>query len=129
MGLLIQRRFIMQVTRNQIIAGAANFIRSEVIPHVPDKSFRAILEAGSAMVEMAPQMADRYFNHPVIAAMLREQDGNYDLDFAEAAVVKAMEAHGNLTLTVPGIKWISPETKTLTFSPNDVRTLKRYITG
>ena len=119
----------MQVTRNQIIAGAANFIRSEVIPHVPDKSFRAILEAGAAMVEMAPQMADRDFNHPVIAAMLREQDANYDLDFAEAAVVKAMEAHGNLTLTVPGIKWISPETKTLTFSPNDVRTLKRYITG
>lgn len=119
----------MQVTKNQIIAGAVNFVRDEIIPHIPDKNFRSVLEAGAAMVEMVPQMADKYFDNPIASAALREHDGAYDLDFAEAAIVKAMEAHGNLTITIPGIKWISPETKTLTFTPNDVRTLKRYITG
>lgn len=119
----------MQATRAQIISGAANFLRGEVIPHIPDVTFRGMLEAGAAMVEMAPQMADKLFNNPMFAAMLQEKDGAYDLDFAESAICKAMEKHGNWSITIPGMKWISPQEKTLTFTPNDVKALKRYIAG
>lgn len=119
----------MQATRAQIISGAANFLRSEVIPHIPDVTFRGMLEAGAAMVELAPQITDKYFALPIVAMALQEKDGAYDLDFTEAAICKAMEKHGNWTVTIPGIKFISPQEKTLTFTPNDVKTLKRYIAG
>lgn len=119
----------MQATKAQIITGAANFLRAEVIPHIPDVTFRGILEAGAAIVEMSPQIADKYFTMPIVTMALQEKDGMYDLDFAEAAVCKAMETHGNWTVTIPGIKFISPQEKTLTFTPNDVKTLKRYIAG
>lgn len=119
----------MQATKAQIISGMANFLRSEVIPHIPDVTFRGMLEAGAAMVEMAPQITDKYFSIPIVAMALQEKDGMYDLDFAEAAVCKAMEKHGNWSITIPGIKFISPQEKTLTFTPNDIKTLKRYIAG
>lgn len=119
----------MQATKAQVVSGTANFLRSEVIPHVPDVTFRGILEAGATFVEMSPQMADKYFSIPLVAMALQEKDGAYDLDFAETAICKAMEKHGNWTITIPGIKLISPQEKTLTFTPNDVKTLKRYIAG
>lgn len=119
----------MQATKAQIVSGAANFLRSEVIPHIPEVTFRGMLEAGATMVELAPQIVDKYFGMPIVAMALQEQDGAYDLDFAETAICKAMEKHGSWTITIPGIKFISPQEKTLTFTPNDVKTLKRYITG
>lgn len=119
----------MQATKAQVITGTANFLRAEVIPHIPDVTFRGILEVGATMVEMSPQIADRYFAMPIIAMALQEKDGVYDLDFAETAICKAMEKHGNWTITIPGVKWISPQEKSLTFTPNDVKALKRYIAG
>ena len=119
----------MQITKQQMLNGAAKYIRGEVIPHVPDKGVRVILEAGAAMVELTPHVVEKVLNHPLLAAILQEKDGFYDLDIAEAALVKAMEAHGGLEVMVPEIPLISPQPKTMTFTSNDIRAMKRYMEG
>ena len=119
----------MQVTRQQILNGAANYIRDEMIPHVPDKGFRVILETVAAMVQMSPQSLESLFENPMVAAVLQEKDGFYDLDILEAALVKGTETHGGLTVTVPKIPFLSKEEKVLTFSANDIRAMKRYMIG
>jgi hypothetical protein len=81
------------------------------------------------MVEMSPQAVSKYLDMPVVAAVLQERDGFYDLDMVEAALTKAMEAHGGLELTVPAIPLISPQPKSITFTANDVRSMKRYMEG
>ena len=119
----------MQITRQQMLSGAAKYIRGEVIPHIPDKGVKIVLEAAAAIVELTPQAVDRYLNHPVLAAILQEKDGFYDLDLVEAAAVKALETHGGLELTIPAIPLISPSEKAMTFTANDVRAMKRYMEG
>lgn len=119
----------MQITRQQMINGAAKYIRNEVIPHIPDKGVKVILEALATSVEMTPQIAGKYLDMPIVATMLHEQNGFYDLDTIEAALTKAMENHGGLELTVPAIPLISPQPKVMTFSANDIRALKRYMEG
>lgn len=119
----------MQITRQQMINGAAKYVRNEVIPHIPDKGIKVMLEAFATSVEMSPQIANRYLDTPFVAAMLHEQNGFYELDAVEAALTKAMEAHGGLEVTVPAIPLISPQSKVMTFSANDIRALKRYMEG
>ena len=119
----------MQVTKQQILNGAANYIRDEMIPHIPDKGFRVILDTVAAMVQMSPQSLDKLFENPMVAAILQEKDGFYDLDVLEGALVKATEAQGGLTLTVPKIPFLSKDEKELKFSANDIKALKRYIVG
>lgn len=119
----------MQITRQQMMSGAARYIRSEVIPHIPDKGVRVVLELLAGMVEMSPQAISKYLDMPLVAAVLQEKDGFYDLDMIEAALTKAMEAHGGLELTVPAIPLISPQPKSMTFTANDIRALKRYMEG
>lgn len=119
----------MQITRQQMLSGAARYIRGEVIPHIPDKGVKVMLEALAAMAEMSPQMVSKYLDVPWVSAILQEKDGFYDLDIAEAALVKAMEAHGGLEVTVPPIPLISPQAKSMTFTANDIRAMKRYMEG
>lgn len=117
----------MQITRQQMLNGAARYIRGEVIPHIPDKGVRVALEALAGMVELAPQAVSKYLDTPFATAILQEQDGFYDLDVAEAVLTKAMETHGGLELTVPAIPLVSPQPKSMTFTANDIRAMKRYM--
>jgi hypothetical protein len=119
----------MQITRQQMLNGAARYIRGEVIPHIPDKSIKVALDVLAGMVEMSPQAISKYLDMPLVAAVLQEQDGFYDLDMIEAALTKAMDSHGGLELTVPAIPLISPQPKSMTFTANDIRAMKRYMEG
>lgn len=119
----------MQITRQQMLNGAARYIRGEVIPHIPDKSIKVALDVLAGMVEMSPQAVSKYLDMPLVAAVLQEQDGFYDLDMIEAALTKAMESYGGLELTVPAIPLISPQPKSMTFTANDIRAMKRYMEG
>lgn len=119
----------MQITRQQLLNGIAKYIRAEMIPHVPDKGFKVVLEAVAAMVEMRPQALDKLFDNPMVSAILQETDGFYDLDVIETALAKAADTHGGLVLTVPSIPLLSKDEKTLSFSANDIRAIRRYIEG
>ena len=119
----------MQITRQQMMSGAARYIRGEVIPHIPDKSIKVALDVLAGMVEMSPQAISKYLDMPLVAAVLQEKDGFYDLDMIEAALTKAMESYGGLELTVPAIPLISPQPKIMTFTANDIRAMKRYMEG
>ena len=89
----------MQITKQQMINGAAKYIRSEIIPHIPDRGVRVALETVSTMAEINPQIAMKYFDSPIVSVALNEKDGFYDLDVLEAALTKAVEIHGGLELT------------------------------
>lgn len=119
----------MQITKQQMLNGAARYIRNEVIPHIPDKGVKVVLEMLAATGEMSPAVFGKYLDGPLVAAILQEKDGLYDLEVAEATLSKAMESSGGLELTVPAIPLISPREKTMTFTSNDVRTLKKYMEG
>lgn len=119
----------MQITRQQMLNGAARYIRGEVIPHIPDKGVKVAMDVLAGMVELSPQVVNKYLDMPLAAAVLQEQDGFYDLDMIEAALTKAMESYGGLELTVPAIPLISPQPKSMTFTANDIRALKRYMEG
>lgn len=119
----------MQITRQQMMSGAARYIRGEVIPHIPDKGVKVVLDVLAGMVEMSPQAVSKYLDMPLVAAVLQEQDGFYDLDMIEAALTKAVDSYGGLELTVPAIPLISPQPKSMTFTANDIRAMKRYMEG
>ena len=119
----------MQVTKQQILNGTANYIREEMISRIPDKGFRVILEALAAIVQMAPQSIESFFENPMLATVMQEKEGLYDLSILESALTKATEAHGGLTISVPKIPLLTKDEKELTFSANDIKSIIRHIEG
>ena len=81
------------------------------------------------MAQKNHKVADIFFEKPMFAAVLQEKGGFYDLDMVESALVEATETCGGLELNIPKIPLLTKDEKTFTFSPNDIRALKRSIEG
>ena len=119
----------MQTSKAQMLKGASDYIRKEVVPHIPDKGVRIMLETLAVMVEMQPEAVNKILQHPIVGIVLQEKDGMYDLDALESALTKAVEMHGGLELTIPAIPLISPSEKHMSFTAEDIKKLKKYMEG
>ena len=120
----------MSVTQDKIATGVARYIRNEMMPKIPDKGFRVVLDAAAAMMEINPRIVESMLANPLTAAVLRRtEDGLYDMETVGEALAQAAESQGGLPVTIPAIPFISPTEKSLNFSANDIRALTRCIVG
>lgn len=113
----------MEVSRGQLISGATRFARNEVINKIPDKNFKMVLSAGVNLLDVKPELADKYL------ATMANENGMYDIELFESVICRTMDEYGEFVVTIPAIKFLSPEQKELRFNSDDIRKLKNYIMG
>lgn len=119
----------MQVTKQQIVTGIVKYSKNEMIPKIADKPFKIIVSAAVTMLETNPEIITRFLDDPMIASLLMGKDGYYEIDTFGEVLEKTLEQYGDFPVKIPGIKFISPEEKELSFSASDINKLKSYITG
>ena len=112
----------MKVNRNQIITGLDQYIHADVMSKIPDRSLLIALEMGLTWLKRHPERIDSYLK-------FCETNGEYDLDEIIEIAQGALKTHGAFPVTVPAIPFISPAEKILSFSADDIATLKQYIEG
>lgn len=117
----------MNVTKSEIINGVVKFAKNEVIDKIPDKALKMIIATGVSVIEIDPEVADNFFNNPMVSTILKEEDGKYNLDKTFEIVEKTLTDYGDFPVKIPPIKFLSPNEKELTFSLVDVSKLKEYI--
>jgi hypothetical protein len=120
----------MNVTKNQIIQGVVKYAKGEVLPKVAgDKPFQMTISTLVALLEMNPAIADTLLLNPMVMAIMGENNGYYNLDHLEKALNQSMSQYGELQITIPGIPFVSPKEKVMTFTQNDITRLRDYIGG
>ena len=119
----------MQVSKDKIGKGIVKYIRTDMIPYVPDKSMQMILDGVAMFMEKRPEVLDPYIKSGIIAMALNEKDGMYDIEEAEEIIETLMNKYGGFKVTIPPIKFLMPEAKEMNFSASDVRKIKEYIGG
>ena len=119
----------MLVSKDKIGKGIVKYIRTDMIPYVPDKSMQMILDGVAMFMEKRPEVLDPYIKSGIIAMALNEKDGMYDIDEAEEIIETLMNKYGGFKVTIPPIKFLMPEAKEMNFSASDVRKIKEYIGG
>lgn len=119
----------MKVTKQQIVDGICKFAENEVMPYIDVKIVKQILGAGIIALKMEPAIINKAMNNSLISAALKEEEGLYDLDFAEQIICETIKLYGPLEFVPPIPKFLlgGNENKTLKFSENDVKNLKSTI--
>lgn len=118
----------MEVTKEQIARGAARFIKEDMIPHISDSGMQLILGITAGAMETKPAILDKLLDNEMLAAVAKSGN-NYDLGTIKNVASAAIEKYGKLSITIPGIKFISPDDKVLQFGAEDVRRLVERIEG
>lgn len=111
----------MNVTKNQIINGVVRYAKTEIVNNITDKPVKMMFAAAVKALELAPTMADKIFNKPMVSAILQEENGKYNLDNAYQILTETMTEYGDFPITLPIIK--AP----LIFNKTDIAKLKNYI--
>lgn len=119
---------MMEVTKEQIANGVAKFIQEDMIPHISDSGMQLILGVTAGAVETRPNILDKLLSNEMLEAVAKSGN-NYDLSLIKNVAATAIEKYGKLSITIPGIKFISPGEKVLQFGSEDVRRLVERIEG
>ena len=117
----------MTATKSEIIKGVVAYANEEIVSKISDKPLKIILSMFISAIEAKHSIMDSVFDNEITAAIFSETDGAYDIDVASEIAEKAMNEYGDFSITIPAIKFISPDEKQLTFSVNDIKKLKQYI--
>lgn len=118
----------MEVTKSQISHGVARFIHEDMIPHIEDNGMRFVLGLIAGSLETSPQLLDKLLENEMVL-LVAGSGANYDLNALKQATIGTIEKYGKLTVTVPGIKFVSPEEKVLQFGKEDIQKLIDRIEG
>ena len=119
----------MEISRQQMISGLTKYARMEMLPHISDKSFAILMATGIAMIDNKPDIVGNILKNEMVSAFIEERDGMYNVDALKKALVETINTYGDFRLKIPGIKFLSPEEKELTFSAQDINVIYDYMTG
>lgn len=119
----------MNVSRNQIANGVADYIKNEMAPNVTDPIFRTALKAFSNLVRMDPSVIDRLLLATPVAqiAIQANDDGTYKVDAPMNAIRETLRTEGPLTYTVHRKPLVASVDQDLTFGPADIDKLMSYM--
>lgn len=116
------------VTKKKLLTAIIKFVKNEVIPHISEKPLKMVLSAALYTVDSKPDIIDPFLNNPVVAAILQEENGEYDTTLIFGVLDSLVIEYGGIPVTIPPIKFITSTETTLTFYAADVEILKAYVT-
>ena len=119
----------MIVSKQDIVKGITKYAKTEVIGKIPDKALKMIIATAVSALEINPDAIDAALTHPLISAVVCEEENGYNLDQAFKIIEKTLTDYGEFPVKIPPIRFISPEEKELTFTLVDIRKLEEYISG
>ena len=115
----------MKVNRNQIVAGIEQFVRNDVMSKITDRALNIVIETALVLLKRRPEKLDPFLHND----FFHEDRGQYDLDEISEVLQDVLSRQGAFPVVIPAVPFISPTEKVLSFSADDVATLKRYIEG
>lgn len=118
----------MEVTKEHIAKGLSKFIQNDMIPHITESGMQLVLGIAAGSIETKPQILDKILDNEMLAAVAKTGNG-YDLSALRNAATNAIDKYGKLTITIPGIPFISPHEKEIHFGSDDIRKLVDRIEG
>lgn len=119
----------MEVKKEQVAQGVIKFMRNDVIGHVEDQATKLLLGLAASAIELNANILDGILENEMLSLFIKSKNGGYDFSAIEQAASKAISEYGELTITIPAIKFISPTEKILRFNAEDVKRLRSYIEG
>ena len=123
-----------RIKSNVLVEGTMEFLNSSVIPSIDDSFLKIVMKTAVITAynrkDAYIKIVDSYFDNEFVKALLKvDEEGYFDVEDLMDAIRKAIDECGELKITFPAIKFLSPVEKVLIFKANDITTLKQCITN
>ena len=119
----------MKATKQQIVNGAAEYIRDAIIPHMGgDRAMQIMASVALNAVKANDKLADKVFEHELIKTLLEDDgSGRYEIGKLLDQLKASIEQYGALPIEIPKIPLISKDGSTITLNAADIDAIRQKI--
>lgn len=115
------------VSKNKLMNGIVKFIEMDLIPQIGDRNTKFVLAMAKDAIKEDPDIADSFFESPMVSTLVNEQDGEYDLGHLSTILKNVLNEYQSFPVTIPKIPLFSPTEKILKITAEDIDKLMRYV--
>ena len=119
----------MRVSREQLVRGVSEYVRSEILPKMDgNKAMQIILSIGVNAALANGKTVNAMLDNSVVKALLEDDgSGTYEIGTVAEAMHTAIEEYGSFPVRIPAIPLVSPSEITLSLNGNDIDAMRRRI--
>lgn len=115
-----------------LIVGIGEYINTYVIPNIEDNFLKIALKtyvvSSTLKSDSYEKAIKQYLKNSFLAELFDIEDDYFDIEFLIDSLQSAIKECGDLKITFPAIRFVSPEEKTIYFKSNDIMDFKQVLT-
>ena len=119
----------MKITKEHLVDAISEFISEDMVKEISNNNLKMVASAVTKMAKKSPKIMDGILNNSMIAALLNEKDGMYDVADAHDVIKSVINENGSFVLTVPSIPLILQDGAKLGITNADVDKLFNRISA
>ena len=114
-------------SKKEIADAVAKFIGDDILPDITDMNSRFALCMARKALSRNPDVIDAFLGSPIVASVIREQDGEYDVEPFAKALKGVLAECGSYRIAVPKIPVFSPCGGAVSVTSDDVDRVLSYL--
>ena len=113
--------------KKEIVDGVIKFINNDLMLDIDDKHLKFVLSMAKKALRENPDLVDIFFKSPIVINVIKEYDGEYDLEVFAKMLKNILNEYGSYSITIPKIPMFSPEEKRILLTSEDVDKVLSYL--
>lgn len=114
-------------TKKEIADAVVKFIASDLMGDIDDRHLKFTLCMAKKALHENPDLMDVFLKSPIVATVVKEHDGEYDVDLFVKTLKNLLNEYESYSITVPHIPMFAPESYKIKITAADVDKIMSYL--
>ena len=117
-------------SKKQIADAVVKFINTDLMTDsdiASDKHLKFTLCMAKKALHSNPDVMDAFLESPIIANVIKESDGEYDIDVFVRAMKNVLSEYESYSIVIPKIPMFAPKESVLKITADDVDKIISYL--
>ena len=114
-------------TKKEIADAVVKFINTDLMGDIDDRHLKFTLCMAKKALHENPDLMDGFLKSPIVATVVKEHDGEYDVDVFARTLKNLLNEYESYSITVPHIPMFAPESYKIKITAGDVDKVMSYL--
>lgn len=114
-------------TKREIADSIVKFISNDLLCDITSGQLKFVLCVAKKALHENPDILDGFLDSPIVANVIHEQDGEYDLDIFIKTLKNVLTEYETYSVVIPAIPMFAPKENIIRITANDIDKIMQYL--
>lgn len=114
-------------TKKELADAVAKFIGTDLVADIDDKRVKFALCMAKKALKENPDLMDGFLDSPIVANVIKESDGGYDVDSFLRIMKNVLSDYGSYAVEIPKIPMFAPKEAEVMVTAEDIDKIVSYL--